>query len=69
MSITLSLTHDCNLRCAYCYAGRKSRVAMSRETMRRAVEWAVDYHASQVSQSRGCLILVCAKIKRPRFWH
>lgn len=47
MSLTLSLTHDCNLRCAYCYAGRKSRVAMSRQTMRRAVEWAVDYHASQ----------------------
>ncbi len=46
MSITLSLTHDCNLRCAYCYAGRKSRVAMSRQTMRRVVEWAVDYHAS-----------------------
>ena len=44
MSITLCLTHDCNLRCAYCYAGRKRKEAMSRDTMRRALEWAVDYH-------------------------
>ena len=44
MSITLSLTHDCNLRCSYCYAGRKSHRSMSRETMSRALEWAVGYH-------------------------
>ncbi|MBQ9726369.1 MAG: radical SAM protein [Kiritimatiellae bacterium] len=44
MSITLSLTHDCNLRCSYCYAGRKSHRAMTRATMQRALEWAVGYH-------------------------
>ena len=30
--LTLCLTHDCTLRCRYCYAGRKYAHAMSRET-------------------------------------
>jgi uncharacterized protein len=31
MDVTLVLTHDCNLGCGYCYAGRKFRRAMPRE--------------------------------------
>ncbi len=38
ITLTLCLTHDCNLRCRYCYAGRKYHHAMSRETARRAMD-------------------------------
>ena len=55
MSLTLCLTHNCNLRCAYCYAGRKRKVAMSRETMRRALEWAVDYHSRSIPSKKFVL--------------
>ena len=44
MGLTLCVTHDCNLRCAYCYAGEKRRVAMSRETAARAIDFALDHH-------------------------
>ena len=47
MSLTLCLTHDCNLRCAYCYAGRKRKVAMSPDTMRRA------YDSVKLSSGQG----------------
>ncbi len=40
MDITLCLTHDCTLRCAYCYGGGKFRRAMSRETALRAIDFA-----------------------------
>ncbi|MBQ3144479.1 MAG: radical SAM protein [Akkermansia sp.] len=36
--LTLCLTHDCTLRCRYCYAGRKYARAMSRETADRGIE-------------------------------
>ncbi len=36
--LTLCLTHDCTLRCRYCYAGRKYARAMSRETAERGIE-------------------------------
>lgn len=38
MNVTLCLTHDCNLRCRYCYAGQKFRRAMSWEVARRGIE-------------------------------
>lgn len=38
ITCTLCLTHDCTLRCQYCYAGRKYRQAMSRETAARAID-------------------------------
>src|SRR5262249_42139123 len=38
--VTLVLTHDCNLGCGYCYAGRKFRRAMPRETGFAAVDLA-----------------------------
>ena len=43
MFFTLCLTHDCNLRCSYCYAGRKSHRVMTWETARRAIDFAVGY--------------------------
>jgi len=41
MNVTLVLTHDCNLRCGYCYAGRKFRRAMTWEVARRAIDMAL----------------------------
>ncbi len=38
ITCTLCLTHDCTLRCAYCYAGRKYQHAMSQDTARRALD-------------------------------
>ncbi len=48
-SVTLCLTRDCNLRCAYCYAGHKVRESMTEETARRAVDFAVERHAKAKS--------------------
>ncbi len=36
--LTLCLTHDCTLRCRYCYAGRKYAHAMTHETAEAAIE-------------------------------
>ncbi len=41
LTLTLCLTHDCNLRCRYCYAGRKYRQAMAPEVARRAIDIAL----------------------------
>lgn len=38
ITCTLCLTHDCPLRCKYCYAGRKYRHAMTKETAGRAID-------------------------------
>ena len=38
ITCTLCLTHDCTLRCQYCYAGRKYRHAMTRETAQKAID-------------------------------
>ncbi|MBK7142755.1 MAG: radical SAM protein [bacterium] len=38
-SVALCLTHDCNLRCKYCYAGRKVARSMSSETAQRSLEF------------------------------
>ena len=43
MDFTLCLTHACNLRCGYCYAGEKRAEAMSWETARRAVDFCLDH--------------------------
>ena len=43
MLFTLCLTEDCNLRCAYCYAGRKHHQVMSRETAFKAIDFAIGY--------------------------
>ena len=42
LCLTLCLTHNCNLRCRYCYAGRKRQHAMSPDTARRAMELALE---------------------------
>ena len=41
LTLTLCLTHDCNLRCRYCYAGRKYAHAMSQETAEKALDLAL----------------------------
>ena len=41
LSLTLCLTHNCNLRCRYCYAGRKWQHSMSFETARLGMDLAI----------------------------
>lgn len=40
MNLTLVLTHACNLRCSYCYAGTPRAAAMSAETAEQALAFA-----------------------------
>lgn len=40
MDVTLCLTHACNLRCTYCYAGPKFQRRMTWETARKALDFA-----------------------------
>ncbi len=42
MDFTLCLTHACNLRCGYCYAGEKRTESMSWETAKRAVDFCLE---------------------------
>ena len=51
LMFTLCLTHDCTLRCRYCYAGRKYAHAMSRET----AELAIDLGLEEAARSSGKL--------------
>lgn len=44
MELTLVLTRDCNLGCAYCYAGAKVPSAMPAASGERALAWAVANH-------------------------
>ena len=41
VTLTLCLTHNCNLRCTYCYAGRKYAHAMSEATAYKAIDIAL----------------------------
>jgi uncharacterized protein len=43
MNVTLCLTHDCNLRCTYCYAGRKQGKRMAWETAKRTIDYAFEH--------------------------
>jgi uncharacterized protein len=43
MNALVHLTHDCNLRCPYCFTGKKFDREMPIETGRRTVEFIVDY--------------------------
>jgi len=43
MNALLHLTHDCNLRCPYCFTGEKFARAMTVDTGKRAAEFVVDY--------------------------
>ena len=39
MILYLSLTHNCQLRCNYCYAGKKVHKSMSKETILKSIEF------------------------------
>ena len=43
MDFTLCLTHACNLRCDYCYAGLKTNRRMTWEVAKQAVDFAFDH--------------------------
>ena len=51
MSITLFLTHNCNLRCKYCYSGKKFEKYMTKEVAFKAISFAVDFHARNLKNS------------------
>lgn len=40
MKFSLSLTHDCNFRCTYCYAGEKFHKTMDFQTAKKIVDFA-----------------------------
>jgi uncharacterized protein len=40
VKVAIHLTHDCNLRCTYCYIGEKDSRVMTRETAEAAVRFA-----------------------------
>ena len=42
MKVTLVLDHRCNLRCSYCYTGKKLERAMPLATAKRAVDFGLD---------------------------
>ncbi|NIM20555.1 MAG: radical SAM protein [Candidatus Latescibacteria bacterium] len=46
----LCLTHNCNLRCTYCYTGKKLKKSMNFETARRAVDFLCD------NSDRSCIV-------------
>jgi uncharacterized protein len=46
--LTLCLTHDCNLRCRYCYGGEKAARHMELATGRRAIELALGRAAERL---------------------
>jgi uncharacterized protein len=48
MDVSLVLTHDCNLGCTYCFAGKKDRRHMSDETMERALALAFSDDRAEV---------------------
>lgn len=50
MKISLVVNHNCNLRCSYCYTGRKTDRPMSVEMARKAV----DFGLGQVRGPRVC---------------
>ncbi|MBA3541988.1 MAG: 4Fe-4S cluster-binding domain-containing protein [Deltaproteobacteria bacterium] len=43
MNALLHLTHDCNLRCPYCFTGKKFDREMTADTAKRTAEFVVDY--------------------------
>jgi len=43
MNALLHLTHDCNLRCPYCFTGKKFDREMTSDTAKRTAEFVVDY--------------------------
>ncbi|MCF6177591.1 MAG: SPASM domain-containing protein [Victivallaceae bacterium] len=50
-SVALHLTHNCNLRCSYCYAGRKMAQSMDRATIDQIVAFSLnEAERRQVSQ-------------------
>jgi uncharacterized protein len=51
MELCLVTDHDCNLRCDYCYAGRKLRRPMSRAVAERAIDLALGLDPTSLSLS------------------
>ncbi len=50
MHLTLCLTENCTLHCAYCYAGPKRTVTMSRDTVLAALDFALAGNPSETEK-------------------
>ena len=48
MNFTLSLTHDCQFRCSYCYAGEKIKKVMSETTIDKAINFLFTHKFSKL---------------------
>lgn len=48
MDLTLTLTHECNLACTYCYAGEKSRRSMTWKTAQHGLDFAFSFYAEKI---------------------
>lgn len=48
MKLTLSLTHLCNLRCTYCYGGRKLHKTMTPDVMLKGLELGMAHPSSRI---------------------
>ena len=43
MTLFISLTHNCQLRCNYCYAGKKYHKPISKETILKSIEFILNF--------------------------
>jgi len=50
MNLTLVLTHACNLRCSYCYAGTPRHADMARQTIDAALDFGIPLHGEGTFQ-------------------
>jgi uncharacterized protein len=50
LSVAIHLTHNCNLRCSYCYTGEKFGWGMDSATVDRAVDFALEQAAAQQAE-------------------
>lgn len=48
MDLTLSLTHNCNLACSYCYAGGKKRRSITWKTAKQGLDFAFSFYADKM---------------------
>lgn len=49
MTLFISLTHNCQLRCSYCYAGTKYHKSISKETILKSIEFILSFPIKELT--------------------